>query len=397
MSYLNIPESKLAPALAVIIGKLQSELRSKILETVNIVIKDVRSKGCPDPESLKRVQNKIAQITQLTQSISNKLSTFSRIPTALQAPIKGLSAAITIIKSLPIPQAVPPGFGLPIAITTRYADLLHLLKELVAQTKEIIQGIDTSLKTPVAYIDSINPILNRINVVLQMCALKGAIESELNNPLNNRDTLLQVLKDSSIYNDADEFILAVEAAALLEFDYIENSNISSGTVAIINTPQGDIRVLTNKTQGIPNATFLSPSTIESEILNKLELTNFQLAGSNLPVTTKANISTSLKPIISILNQLNIVKTSNISMLNQLSIGKTSNNTDKASILYKAPNGITYLLQIVTESAGSYLAPKRYAIAKDLSGVVVMMGAHSFSSSTDILLEEIKFRIDHQLP
>lgn len=40
-----------------------------------------------------------------------------------------------------------------------------------------------------------------------------------------------------------------------------------------------------------------------------------------------------------------------------------------------------------------VAPQRYAVAIDRSGVVVLEGRPSFSSSTQILVDEIKFRID----
>ena len=40
-----------------------------------------------------------------------------------------------------------------------------------------------------------------------------------------------------------------------------------------------------------------------------------------------------------------------------------------------------------------VAPQRYAVAIDRSGVVVLEGRPSFSSSTQVLVDEIKFRID----
>ena len=65
--------------------------------------------------------------------------------------------------------------------------------------------------------------------------------------------------------------------------------------------------------------------------------------------------------------------------------------------YRAKNGRDYVLQILEEKAGSGPVPRRFAIAKDSIGVVVLKGQPSFSSDTTILLEELKFRIDNQLP
>lgn len=56
----------------------------------------------------------------------------------------------------------------------------------------------------------------------------------------------------------------------------------------------------------------------------------------------------------------------------------------------------YTLSIVTDPDTAAIAPKRYAIAQDNQGVVVLRGTSSFSSDTQILIDELKFRIDNQL-
>lgn len=57
----------------------------------------------------------------------------------------------------------------------------------------------------------------------------------------------------------------------------------------------------------------------------------------------------------------------------------------------------YKLEIILDPNSPKIAPRRYAVARDRRGVIMMKGQPSFSSSTDVLLDEIKFRIDNQLP
>ena len=57
----------------------------------------------------------------------------------------------------------------------------------------------------------------------------------------------------------------------------------------------------------------------------------------------------------------------------------------------------YELAIVEDPNSPAIAPKRYAVAKDNRGIVVLQGQSSFSSDTQVLLDEIKFRIDNRLP
>jgi ABC-type transporter Mla subunit MlaD len=78
-------------------------------------------------------------------------------------------------------------------------------------------------------------------------------------------------------------------------------------------------------------------------------------------------------------------------------GNTGSNLDGLSdtdprFFYKG-----YRLEIIQDPNSPKIAPRRYAIAKDKRGVTVLKGPPSFSSSTDVLLDEIKFRIDNQLP
>lgn len=56
----------------------------------------------------------------------------------------------------------------------------------------------------------------------------------------------------------------------------------------------------------------------------------------------------------------------------------------------------YVLEIRTDPSSPSFAPRRFAVALDQVGVVVLQGTPSFSSSTDILIEELKFRIDNHL-
>lgn len=56
----------------------------------------------------------------------------------------------------------------------------------------------------------------------------------------------------------------------------------------------------------------------------------------------------------------------------------------------------YTLEIVQDPNSPAIAPKRYAIAKNKAGGIVLYGPSSFSSDTQVLLDEVKFRIDNQL-
>jgi len=67
--------------------------------------------------------------------------------------------------------------------------------------------------------------------------------------------------------------------------------------------------------------------------------------------------------------------------------------------FTAGEGTTYRgfrFEIRTVIGESQLAPRRYAVALDRQGIVVLEGVPSFSADTQILIDELKFRIDNQL-
>jgi len=80
--------------------------------------------------------------------------------------------------------------------------------------------------------------------------------------------------------------------------------------------------------------------------------------------------------------------------------KLNNQTkdeDLFGVDYTSRGGYTYKIKIQTDPTSPEIAPRRQAIVQDFRGITVLTGPASFASSTDVLIKEIKFRIDNQLP
>ena len=69
----------------------------------------------------------------------------------------------------------------------------------------------------------------------------------------------------------------------------------------------------------------------------------------------------------------------------------------SEVSFRGVNGKNYKLSVVVDPNSPSIAPRRFAIAKDEIGVIVLKGPLSFASSTEVLIQELKFRIDNQLP
>lgn len=70
--------------------------------------------------------------------------------------------------------------------------------------------------------------------------------------------------------------------------------------------------------------------------------------------------------------------------------------------YAQPNGDEvgykgYRIVVENDPKSPQVAPKRFAVAYNRNNVAVIKGPSSFSSDVNVLIEEVKFRIDNQLP
>lgn len=450
MPYVNIPNSGLGGAIGKIVGKIQGNISAKVVKQGLTMTNKLNMVGCPTEEDLKRLRAQKQQLDKAVKSIDGKLSKFQSLPGKLKGPLGGLKAALKIILTLPIPQGIgiPPGpaggliLGLPINITTKYADTMHLLKEFVAQIGELVEAITVVLETPTGTIGAMKSNLSRADNAIRACEAELALKKELEKGnINIKD-----LKDAGIVDDNEIYIFSTLGPKLLAqnsslglagatTEGVQNPNVIKNGLGTagdgirggngkVNTGDSKLDDLFNngkadlsdsrfrgkwndqvkyyeedkvkhkdliwictkdhisdknggKESGPPGVgPWKTPSQLEKEAIDALNKGIENLDKSNLPSSVKDTLKELLDGFVS------------------------TTEPDRANdsrFFHTGPNGILYKLEILVDPNSPQIAPRRYAIAKDPSNVIVMKGPKSFSSSTDVLLDEIKFRIDNQLP
>ena len=183
------------------------------------------------------------------------------------------------------------------------------------------------------------------------------------------------------------------------------SSIASTLTTTVTLVSVAIKIITS----IPIPTSVPPGagipvnilTKFSNALVKLNKTVDKLSGDAVAITA---LISSIGPLLtSLKNRLNSIDLA----IQQCSLGQPA---DLGQILLTAqppentgsegtPNTNYeyqgYTLEIVQDPNSPKIAPRRFAIAKDKSGIVRFKGDSSFSSSTQVLLDELKFEIDNQ--
>jgi hypothetical protein len=143
---------------------LSSVLRSaKSTTKFDVAIDDLIVKfeqACPPKNELLALIQKKNQISSGLQQLSSSLTALEKVGTSTSKLLKGLAAAVAVIKAIPLPTSVPPGVGIPVNVITIFADSLDMLSDLIKKGKGIVAVIPESVKI---INDQVKNVLSRLS------------------------------------------------------------------------------------------------------------------------------------------------------------------------------------------------------------------------------------------
>lgn len=140
----------------------------------------------PKPELLKIVQQK----NQIQQGLQSILAAFAPIQTAADVTnttITTISAAVQVIKLIPIPTAVPPGVGIPINVVTILADSLDTLGDVLKGAKGAVSVVPEVANTITGAAESALSKLQQLEALVNKCIdelAEGMSQAEKNELIN---------------------------------------------------------------------------------------------------------------------------------------------------------------------------------------------------------------------
>ena len=364
MAYLKIPPSFIPNSIAKLVSKLEVELNTRVQAEAGNIIDLIRSEGCKavDP----RMVQKVKQLGSGVQKIQSRVTKLKKIPEVILIPIKILEAIAKVILSLPVPQSPTPIPGLPISVTNKLTELIIITFEFIAQKKEDAESIVSILDGPSIRLQFVSGILNRATSVLGVCR----VERELQKKLDDGTLTFEQLFKLGLINEDGNLVTSDLTRQYIGIDEGQSVADLANEFGITNE-QVVARLQEGKKDG---------STV-GDIFNN----------------DQSNIDNQLSGLLNKLDGLDLDIVGEIqSGLQQLSSIPISTDLD-SRFFHSGPNGTVYKLEIRTDEKSPKVAPRRYGVALDDENVVVLSGPKSFASDTDILLNEIKFRIDNQLP
>lgn len=426
MPFEKFKPPKIHGAIASAIGKGSGVVIAKGFKTVTDTTNKLRAKGCPGPAEMAKISGQVAQVGALSGALTSQMSAFKSIPGGLRAPVGGIRSSVDTIVNLPVPQAigVPPGppggliFALPVSFTTKFADLLNLLKEFAAALELTADAIDFSVDTSSKSTDTLANSLKTLEGPVKACKIDNAIRSKLTKKqagelgLLDKDGELitsnfgsKVLEPSNTRPASDQLKVSLKNSLGVDVNLKGSSSIdevlklgikdgltNGDTFRLV--PPGTYKLPSGETEDITGKEFAV--FVDGKI--KIEKTEALKPGG---LTGKAQALAELdSALISLSDKLLSPQGIDVEVLEELKkdledlssglVTKKDQELEDPELSYKG-----YLLKIIRDPASPKLAPKHFAVGiKD--GVQKIKGPSSFSSSKEVLLNEIKFRIDNQL-
>ena len=449
---------KIHEAIATTIGKSSGVAVAKGLKVVTGATNKMRAKGCPPPAELTKVASQVGQVGALSGALNGQLSAFKSIPSGLKAPVGGIRAAVASILSIAIPQAFPhvqvgPP-GLPVSVTLKFYDLCNKLKEMAAAFELTADAVGNTVSSAEGSIQEISRQVKALEAPIKACKINQAIKSNLTNEQAGILGLLDLNGDLITETLGSKILEKANTRPASEQLKLDLSNSLGVEVNMKGTSTVDevLNKLKNPiAAGVAKGDayrLLPPGIFKLETGESVDITGNQFAvftdkqipasneginssnedinldaNGNTTLTVKLESPSSLKPggitgTSQALAELNSALT-NISdklvfagdaLANDVGVSIEVLETLKkdledisTGLVTKKDEELTnsdltyrgYLLKIIRDPASPKLAPKHFAVAiRD--GKQELKGPSSFSSSKEVLLDEIKFRIDNQL-
>lgn len=434
---------------------MQGEITGKVQSRTS-VLRASFANQCPTQENLVRIMQERDNLMKQAANYEKRLDRIRRVPKRLRRMSKSLLSTIRVLKKIPIPTSVPPGFGVPLGLTNSFADMLHLAKEYAIQAKDDADAIDAILDSPLDTLGIVHSSLESLDGPLQACIVKNGLDFDLQRQLglteyvptgnsgflqevSTLDKLAPLLLNqdrsgtllSQNTDGLGEPVTALESNdgnSVEENPVISEQNLGAirkkgdylfGQIYIhteiqrdtVRGSDGVIYIVNNLSKSGLNTWGDPVERIDWTVLDPVKLKRPKpspgdqfIRGGDGKLYTESEIRNTFNKLDNTLNNLDRSSLTEAQVLSietlQKSIIAVQSGTQSISpekLEYISTQGQHYIFKIREDKKGPSIAPLRYAVAINDESVEVLRGTSSFSSSTEVLIAELKFRIENQLP
>jgi len=315
------------------VGRIQGMVYTYASNKLNTILNELL-RECPPPEKLNRILKQKEAIELLANSFESKIQRFRTIPQSLDKPIIAGKVIVEILSHMPLPSTI----GIPPGpaggvIYSVPTGVIQSQSNLLVFSRKMIETLEDNKIAIEGILTNTSGIFDPILTRLKM--LDRLVQDCVNNPDASDDQRARVIDPR-----------------LLDPNDLSNRNL------LANAFRRKLK------EGEEHDT-----TLEQDIENAI---NDGLLDDG---------------------------TGSISIMNKEDRDIVFDGIDKNGDAedYRSFNGTIYTIKLENDPSSPPISPRRRAIAVDFRDVTVLKGPFSFASSDKILKDELKFRIDNQLP
>jgi hypothetical protein len=175
-----MPSSRLLQSLAKKVAGIQERLLTQIGKLKSKFPQDT----CPTKEELLIIIAKRNALASGINQLQNQIRTLDKTGGVITQIISPLPPALTLLKLLPLPTAVP---GVTAGSIVTLSDVFSTLKEILNKFKSIAGGFEFLENFANSILSKINDELKKLDVLIEKCAKELNIDYEVINDELNQD------------------------------------------------------------------------------------------------------------------------------------------------------------------------------------------------------------------
>ena len=389
-------KSNLVTFVASQMGRIEAAIYRYANDKLNAIINELLRK-CPPPETLNRIIKQKQSIETLANSFDQKIQKFNTIPQTLEPAIVAGKVIVEILSHLPLPSTIgtPPGpaggviVSVPVGVIQAQSNLLVFTRKMVEVLEDDVVSIGDVLSSTQGIFDPLIDRLKQLDRLVDHCVNNPdapddqrarVIDPRLLDPndLSNRNLFAGSFRRK--LNDGEEHTTTLEQD-------VNEAFFGAGN----NTGAGSRGGRDRGLWGVGIDYFVDDIITYKTLKYKCNTDHTSTADG---IAGPPGIGQYWDRFLGDVGSTGLSKEDREKVYDGTGLETKKPILDEQ---YTTDRNTLYVIKIEKDPSSPSIAPRRRAIALDRRGVAVLKGPYSFSSSEKILKDELKFRIDNQLP
>jgi hypothetical protein len=127
---------------------------------------------CPMKPELLRINNTKNQLVNSIGRVLEQVNKLDKFATDTEKMISNIRNVVKTIKAIPIPTSVPPGVGIPVNVITTLADVLDFIGKMLDKGKGAVESVKPAIKVIQDTLNKFIEDLNKLDGLIGNCLIE---------------------------------------------------------------------------------------------------------------------------------------------------------------------------------------------------------------------------------